>query len=598
MVDTDGDGLSDFEEVNGTTIYVANTHDSALNFMNAVMNGGDPTQYLTSIKATSNPKMVDTDTDGIRDGDEMAMGTNPNNSDTDGDHIPDILESLYGEDPTIFDITPPVITYDGRVWKDPGSINVKYDFDYGASDPGGVKDLSLLKNGIRKDGHTYPASIYAVSEHVYFETDWESFLDALRGAQVTINADDQNGNSESVLAYHRSSQFGLWAAQLGSNTIYGETIAGDLGMLSGGSAVVAQTSEFAVQFGSDPVGYLNDMKNFGGSIVSDPVLLGQLVASLPQSVKDEEELENPYAVDDPLHARFSGSYYSGYIAMTLVTIYLGNEVLKCVTSSEQFARLTGGLASKMDKLAVFLRASSRVDSFALFLADDSGSLGLGDFADLFAKLQTMGKKASFEKTLEVLQGRGISDAVIRGYLGDISKIKDVKGSDKFVTKLIQDKSVDNFKSLAWEADRAAYYSGLAETKSLTIEPIKQIDLKVVLQENGIDITKYIDQKKPTGDLTDSSLKNFIDSGQDKFGSSAAKKIIKTGDITKLEIDASGGLGINRNEISDTINEYMTTAYHVDERPDNNLINEVEIFFDDGNTMKGVKNVNTGVFDWT
>ena len=46
-----------------------------------------------------------------------------------------------------------------------------------------------------------------------------------------------------------------------------------MGMLSGGSAVIAQTPEFAVQFGSDPVGYLNDMKNLGGSIVSDSAYL-------------------------------------------------------------------------------------------------------------------------------------------------------------------------------------------------------------------------------------------------------------------------------------------------------------------------------------
>lgn len=152
--------------------------------------------------------------------------------------------------------------------------------------------------------------------------------------------------------------------------------------------------------------------------------------------------------------------------------------------------------------------------------------------------------------------------------------------------------------MAWEAKRAAYYKGLQETVSLTLEPIKEIDLKVVLRENGIDITKYIDQKKSIGELTDTKLENYIASGQDKFGSKPAMDIFKTGDKTGIEIDASEGLGINKNEIGGTINNYMKIAYHVDENTSKNLIDEVEIFFDDGSSIKGVKNVNTGVFDWT
>lgn len=162
-----------------------------------------------------------------------------------------------------------------------------------------------------------------------------------------------NSTSNITFTYNYHYQYGLWAAQLGSDTIYNEEISGDLGILSGGSAVVAQTPEFAVQFGNDPVGYLSDMKNLGGSIVSDPALLGLLVASLPQSIKDEEELENPYAVGDPLHSSFAGGWYSGYIVMTVGTMYLGNEALKSITSSEQFAQATGGLLGKMDEVTAF-----------------------------------------------------------------------------------------------------------------------------------------------------------------------------------------------------------------------------------------------------
>ncbi|ETA67552.1 hypothetical protein MettiDRAFT_0979 [Methanolobus tindarius DSM 2278] len=68
----------------------------------------------------------------------------------------------------------------------------------------------------------------------------------------------------------------------------------------------------------------------------------------------------------------------------------------------------------------------------------------------------------------------------------------------------------------------------------------------------------------------------MDSGQSKFGHQ-----IETGSKTRLEIDAREGLGIDKNDIGDTINQYMNLAYKVDESPANNLIEEVEIFFADG-----------------
>lgn len=64
-VDTDGDGLADFqEELLGT-----------------------------------NPNNADTDGDGVSDGEELLLGTNPNNADTDGDGIPDGIEVALGRNP-------------------------------------------------------------------------------------------------------------------------------------------------------------------------------------------------------------------------------------------------------------------------------------------------------------------------------------------------------------------------------------------------------------------------------------------------------------------------------------------------------------------
>jgi hypothetical protein len=77
--DTDGDGISDGDEVN---------------------------------KFHTNPLNPDTDGDGIPDGLEIKLGTNPLNPDTDGDGIPDGIELKLGLDPLVPDVTT---TVQGRV---------------------------------------------------------------------------------------------------------------------------------------------------------------------------------------------------------------------------------------------------------------------------------------------------------------------------------------------------------------------------------------------------------------------------------------------------------------------------------------------------
>lgn len=72
--DTDGDGLTGGQEVNG-----------GLNSQY----GNEPT----------NPNNPDTDGDGINDADEIANGTDPNNPDSDGDGLTDGQEADRGTDP-------------------------------------------------------------------------------------------------------------------------------------------------------------------------------------------------------------------------------------------------------------------------------------------------------------------------------------------------------------------------------------------------------------------------------------------------------------------------------------------------------------------
>ncbi|WP_164518381.1 YPDG domain-containing protein, partial [Bifidobacterium castoris] len=140
--DTDGDGISDGDEVNGTkNPFPDGKHDpdgkpgntDPLNpdtDGDGVSDGDEVTGAKNDGKPTD-PNSDDTDKDGVKDSDEIKDGTDPTKPDTDGDGLPDGEEKKIGTDPTKPDT-------DGDGISDGDEVNgTKNPFPDGKHDPDG-----------------------------------------------------------------------------------------------------------------------------------------------------------------------------------------------------------------------------------------------------------------------------------------------------------------------------------------------------------------------------------------------------------------------------------------------------------------------------
>jgi hypothetical protein len=138
--DTDGDGISDFDELSATALgALARSRDFFPGFSmdpstskaygtsptNADTDGDNLTDSFelfsgwivtridgTTVRVFSDPTRADTDGDGLRDDAERTQGTDPTNSDTDGDGRTDGVEVAAGTKPLRPDLSV-TVTYSG-----------------------------------------------------------------------------------------------------------------------------------------------------------------------------------------------------------------------------------------------------------------------------------------------------------------------------------------------------------------------------------------------------------------------------------------------------------------------------------------------------
>lgn len=144
--DTDGDGLTDYEE-----IFVYGTDP-----LNPDTDGDGLSDYDEVNKYRTNPLEADTDGDGLSDFDEIYVhGTDPNNPDTDGDGFSDGQEIAMGTDP--LDPNDPLFIRE--------LAQINFDFDRSNID---AQAARLLADNVQKlkDAPNFTVRIEAFTDHV------------------------------------------------------------------------------------------------------------------------------------------------------------------------------------------------------------------------------------------------------------------------------------------------------------------------------------------------------------------------------------------------------------------------------------------------
>jgi len=193
LFDTDGDGLSDKTEIDGWVISIIKEST-----------GEEDRHY----NVTSNPRLINSDTDKLTDYQEFQNCTDPTKADTDGDGKDDYVELTYdlGSSPTGIDGVPPTITdfssdYEFKTYTSGPWYDIKITMEYvvnvyiSASDIFGLDWVNVHLDGV--DDFIY----YCSGEESINNKEFEFTLDVAQAARslfgsidVNITAMDVNGN--------------------------------------------------------------------------------------------------------------------------------------------------------------------------------------------------------------------------------------------------------------------------------------------------------------------------------------------------------------------------------------------------------------------
>uniref|UniRef100_UPI001156459A YSIRK-type signal peptide-containing protein n=1 Tax=Streptococcus pseudopneumoniae TaxID=257758 RepID=UPI001156459A len=193
-VDTDGDGLTDKQEVDkGTDPLKQDTDGDGLTDKQEIDKGTDPLKQDTDgdgltdkqeIDKGTNPLKQDTDGDGLTDKQEVDKGTDPLKPATDGDSFPDVVEKDAGSDPNDKNSTPDNVDTDKDGFPDKVEKAEGTDPNDPQSNPD-TKDTDGdgFPDVVEKDAGSDPNDKNSTPDNV--DTDKDGFPDKVEKAEGT-----------------------------------------------------------------------------------------------------------------------------------------------------------------------------------------------------------------------------------------------------------------------------------------------------------------------------------------------------------------------------------------------------------------------------
>lgn len=329
-VDSDEDGLTDPEERRGWTTYIARSAAEGDRFVEAREGDANATAVLFEQNVSSDPLQADADGDRLDDTRERLAGTNPGVADSDGDGIPDGEEVLDDErgDPSIHDHTAPAV--------EPLSLttnNVQrtsYTISIAVTDQSGFTTVNFYKKGerqrqlteISETAETYRNLVITVERDavdsiitgvggffVPARMDVETIDVHDTSKRQTIKGPDSFGSaadkySQLPINPGKNAFIGLMAFSSGITTVIGETIVGFVEILT------------------NPVQYLEQMRQLAETILDNPAMVLKLPQLMLQSIQQQQETRNPFDPNEAENDPFEASWYTGYLSANIIKEYL------------------------------------------------------------------------------------------------------------------------------------------------------------------------------------------------------------------------------------------------------------------------------------
>lgn len=345
--DTDSDGLSDFEEVREERpVAYTKTAAATDNVLDALRNDEQP-EFSTDEGVFSDPYFADSDADGLNDLAETRQRTNPQERDTDDDGLVDGEEFALGEDPSLYDTTPPSIEIaaieanriadqDGETFD---AFDVRYTVRFRVTDPSGVTEVRVFKAGeagVRFTGDDVPTERLETTSFV--AQSFATFLaETSLGPQVQIRAEDANGNVKTT-AQRGPNAFARAAAvidDLGGERLLPAELQklgaiGTLAAFSGFTYYISSTVDQAVSgvkfavdvFRGEAELPLSQFAETVGLLIDRPEVLLSIPGAILDSARRAQALQNPFPPaefpdpGDPLefdvdNTTFATGWYAG-----------------------------------------------------------------------------------------------------------------------------------------------------------------------------------------------------------------------------------------------------------------------------------------------